>query len=91
MPCPERGAGHGLARRPGLEIAEIFRTHGHTYRQAHALSREQRAAMRAIEVCRTEVLGGHLDVCDRCGYERPAYNSCRNRHCPKCQSLAQAC
>lgn len=47
--------------------------------------------MRAIEVCRTEVLGGHLDVCDRCGHERPAYNSCRNRHCPKCQSLAQAC
>ena len=46
--------------------------------------------MRAIEACRTEVLGGHVDVCDRCGYERPSYNSCRNRHCPKCQSLAQA-
>jgi len=46
--------------------------------------------MRAIETCRTPVLGGHLDVCDQCGFERPAYNSCRNRHCPKCQSLAQA-
>jgi len=46
--------------------------------------------MRAIELCRTAALGGHLDVCDTCGYERPAYNSCRNRHCPKCQSLRQA-
>jgi hypothetical protein len=46
--------------------------------------------MRAVELCRTAVLGGHLDVCDRCGHKRPAYNSCRNRHCPKCQSLAQA-
>jgi len=73
-----------------LEVADIFRAHGHAYRQAHALSRDQRAVMRAIEVCRTAVLGGHLDVCDRCGYERPAYNSCRNRHCPKCQSLSQA-
>ena len=90
MPRPVRGAYHDPARRPGLEIAEIFRTHGDAYRQAHALSREQRAVMRAIEVCRTAVLGGHLDVCDRCGYQRPAYNSCRNRHCPKCQSLAQA-
>lgn len=46
--------------------------------------------MWAIESCRTSVLGGHLDVCDGCGYQRPAYNSCRNRHCPKCQGLAQA-
>ena len=46
--------------------------------------------MRAIEVCRTEVLGGHLDVCDRCGHSQATYNSCRNRHCPKCQSLSQA-
>ena len=46
--------------------------------------------MRAIEVCRTAALGGHLDVCTRCDHERPAYHSCRNRHCPKCQSLAQA-
>ncbi len=46
--------------------------------------------MRAIEVCRTEILGGHVDVCDACGLARPAYNSCRNRHCPKCQALTQA-
>jgi hypothetical protein len=46
--------------------------------------------MRAVEICRTQELGGHLDRCDCCGFERPAYNSCRNRHCPKCQSLAKA-
>ena len=46
--------------------------------------------MRAVSVCRTQELGGHLDRCDACGFERPAYNSCRNRHCPKCQSLAKA-
>jgi hypothetical protein len=51
---------------------------------------EQRAALRAIEQCRTAALGGHLDVCTACGHEQPSYNSCRNRHCPKCQSLAQA-
>ena len=90
MSRPPRGACHDPAPRPALEIAEIFRAHGDAYRHAHVLSREQRAVMRAIEVCRTDVLGGHLDVCDRCGHERPAYNSCRNRHCPKCQSLAQA-
>jgi len=51
---------------------------------------EERAALRAIAQCRTAVLGGHLDVCTACGHEQPSYNSCRNRHCPKCQSLAQA-
>ena len=54
------------------------------------LSREQRQALRAIAVCRTPALGGHVDVCTTCGLERAAYHSCRNRHCPKCQSLAQA-
>ena len=76
--------------RPRLEVADIFRLHGEVYRQKHALLPEQRHAMRAIEICRTDVLGGHLDVCDACGLVRPAYNSCRNRHCPKCQALAQA-
>lgn len=76
--------------RPRLEVAEIFRAHGEVYRQTHATSPEQRAAMRAIEVCRTAALGGHVDVCDACAFARPAYNSCRNRHCPKCQSLTQA-
>ena len=76
--------------RPRLEVAEIFRAHGEVYRQTHVISPEQRAAMRAIEVCRTAALGGHVDVCDACAFARPAYNSCRNRHCPKCQSLTQA-
>jgi hypothetical protein len=78
------------AARPLLEIAAIFRAHGEVYRQRHTVNADQRAAMHAIETCRTAALGGHLDVCDTCGHERPAYNSCRNRHCPKCQSLRQA-
>jgi hypothetical protein len=76
--------------RPRIEVADIFRRHGEVYRQTHVLSSEQRAAMRAIEVCRTARLGGHVDVCDACAFARPAYNSCRNRHCPKCQALTQA-
>jgi len=87
------GQNAGLARRrPAHEVADVFRAHGEAYRQAHRLSGGQLQAMRAIESCRTEQLGGHLEVCpdEACGFERPAYNSCRNRHCPKCQSLAQA-
>ena len=76
--------------RPRYEVADIFRAHGEAYRQRHLLSADQLTAMRAIETCRTQVLGGHVDVCDACGFERPAYNSCRNRHCPKCQALMQA-
>jgi hypothetical protein len=71
-------------------VASIVRAHGATVRQQQALSREQRQALRAIAVCRTPALGGQVDVCARCGFERVAYHSCRNRHCPKCQSLAQA-
>jgi len=74
----------------GLEVATIVRAHGAAVRRQQALSREQRQALRAIAVCRTPALGGHVDVCTTCGLERPAYHSCRNRHCPKCQSLAQA-
>lgn len=76
--------------RPRIEVADIFRSHGEIYRQTHVLSPEQSAVMRAIEVCRTPVLGGHVDVCNACAFARPAYNSCRNRHCPKCQALTQA-
>jgi hypothetical protein len=76
--------------RPLLEVADIFRQHGAAFRTTHALSPEQRRVMRAIEQCRTSALGGHLDQCDACGYRRVSYNSCRNRHCPKCQSLAKA-
>ena len=76
--------------RPALEVADIFRQHGYDFRLTHPLSPEQRRVMRAIEVCRTSVLGGHVDQCDACNYKRVSYNSCRNRHCPKCQSLAKA-
>jgi len=78
--------------RPKLEVAEVFRRYGPAYRQQHArsLSRGQRRVMSAIELCRTAALGGHLEQCDSCGHQRPAYNSCRDRHCPKCQSLARA-
>ena len=76
--------------RPLLEVADIFRQHGAAFRATHSLSPEQRRVMRAIEECRTSALGGHVDRCDACGFQRVSYNSCRNRHCPKCQSLAKA-
>jgi hypothetical protein len=71
----------------GLEVADIFRQHGPAYRESHRLSRTALRVMRAIEVCRTAVLGGHKDQCDHCGHVQISYNSCRNRHCPKCQTL----
>ena len=75
-----------------LEVADIFRRFGPVYRHTHAerLARAQRRVMSAIELCRTSALGGHVEQCDACGHRRIAYNSCRNRHCPKCQSLARA-
>jgi len=78
--------------RPKLEVGDVFRRYGDNYRQQHAgcLSTVQRRVMSAIERCRTAALGGHIEQCDQCGYRRNAYNSCRNRHCPKCQSLARA-
>ena len=82
-----RAAGEKSARP---ELADVFRQYGESYQQTHRLSASQQKVMRAVSVCRTQELGGHLDRCDACGYERPAYNSCRNRHCPKCQSLAKA-
>lgn len=71
----------------GLEVAEIFRQHGPAYRESHRLSRNALRVMHAIEVCRTALLGGHKDQCDHCGHVEISYNSCRNRHCPKCQTL----
>ena len=70
----------------------MFRRYGDTYRDAAgpSLSTAQRRVMTAIETCRTAALGGHVEQCDTCGHQRIAYNSCRNRHCPKCQSLARA-
>ena len=77
------------AARRGIELADIFRAHGESYRRDHPLPVSHLKVMQAVERCRTAALGGHLEQCDSCGYERPAYNSCRNRHCPKCQSLAK--
>ena len=71
------------------ELADVFRHYGEQYRQKHCLPLSHLRVMQAVERCRTAALGGHLQQCDSCGFERPAYNSCRNRHCPKCQSLAK--
>ena len=79
----------GAAQQPFLEVADILRAAiGQSVEQT--LSWEQRCAARDIVRCRTAALGGHLEHCGACGDERPAYNSCRNRHCPKCQALPQA-
>jgi Putative transposase/Transposase zinc-binding domain len=84
-------ASHKLAAGEArAELADIFRSHGESYHKTHSLSASQRKVMRAVSVCRTKELGGHLKQCDTCGFEHPSYNSCRNRHCPKCQSLAKA-
>ena len=78
--------------RSGPEVADVFRRYGDTYREQHggSLSTAQRRVMTAIEICRTAALGGHVEQCDSCGHQRICYSSCRNRHCPKCQSLARA-
>src|ERR1700733_740924 len=73
--------------KPHLEIAEIFERFGHLL---GPLSIEQEKVVRAIKSCRTEAMGGHKLKCGSCEYEKNAYNSCRNRHCPKCQFLAQS-
>jgi hypothetical protein len=76
-----------IARAPRCELADIVRTYGETYRRTHRLASVQHRALRAIATCRTAALGGHRQTCDRCGATRLTYNSCRNRHCPKCQTL----
>ena len=74
--------------RPALEVADIFRRHGAAWQQTERLSLGQLKVMSAIEQCRTAALGGHALRCDACGHTEMAYNSCRNRHCPKCQAKA---
>src|SRR5471030_1623002 len=76
--------------RPRLEVADIFRSHGPAWRTANAghVSLGQLKVMSAIETCRTSALGGHVERCEDCSHTRIAYNSCRNRHCPKCQWAA---
>jgi hypothetical protein len=78
--------------RAALEVADIVRRHGETFRLSHGahLGRVERRVMSAIVQCRTPALGGHVEQCGDCGLLRQAYNSCRNRHCPKCQGLARA-
>jgi Transposase zinc-binding domain/Putative transposase len=78
--------------REGLEVADVFRHFGPAFRDRHgaSLSTARRRAMSAIEHCRTAALGGHVERCGECGHQRIAYNSCRNRNCPKCQGLARA-
>src|SRR5260221_582953 len=76
--------------RPRLEVADIFRAHGAAWRKANAghVSLGQLKVMSAIETCRTAALGGHVERCEDCAHTVIAYNSCRNRHCPKCQGAA---
>ena len=76
--------------RPKLEVADVFHHHGDTWRRANAghVSLGQLKVMAAIEHCRSAALGGHVERCEDCGHSRIAYNSCRNRHCPKCQGAA---
>src|ERR1700758_4320406 len=77
--------------RPTLEVADILRTHGDRFldRYRSSFDFQQLKAFRAIQRCRTAALGGHRDQCTRCGYQAISYNSCRNRHCPKCQTNAR--
>jgi hypothetical protein len=78
--------------RSKLEVADVFRRHGEAWRTANTghVSLGQLRVMSAIEACRTAVLGGHVERCEDCAHTRIAYNSCRNRHCPKCQWSAAA-
>jgi len=78
--------------RPKLEVADIFRQHGDAFleRYGDVTSHDQRRVLRDVTICRTAALGGHVEECDRCGHRQVAYNSCRNRHCPKCQATAAA-
>ena len=71
-------------------MADIFRRYGPGYRMRERLPLQQLRVMRAIETCRTSALGGHVERCGHCQYQRISYNSCRNRHCPKCQNVARA-
>lgn len=75
--------------RPRYEVADIFRRYGAEYKKTHLMNDEQRKVMAAIMACRTARLGGHTELCERCGVTTTSYNSCRNRHCPKCQTLTK--
>lgn len=76
--------------RPRLEVADVLRTYGDAYRDRHPVSPTQAKVMRRLVSCRTAALGGHVDACTGCGFFRVSYNSCRDRHCPKCQAGKRA-
>jgi hypothetical protein len=76
--------------RPAFEVADIVRRFGAAYQDVRPLPLLHQRVLHDIAVCRTAVLGGHVEACNHCGFRRPVYNSCRNRHCPKCQTLARA-
>jgi len=88
--CSGLSSAGQAAGRSRHEVADIFRSHGKAYLEAHGLTLAERKVVGAIVSCRTAVLGGHADVCTECGHTELSYNSCRDRHCPKCQSLPQA-
>lgn len=81
------GNGENHTVKPKLEIADVFQHYSEKYRRDHPVSYEQQKAIQAIVQCRTAALGGHIDQCDHCGVIDISYNSCRNRHCPKCQTI----
>jgi hypothetical protein len=78
-----------LNKKENLEVADVFRLYGDNYRQSNSMPYKKIKVMHHIEVCRTAQLGGHVEQCDQCGFEQIAYNSCRDRHCPKCQCLVK--
>src|SRR5215831_9082369 len=91
LSSPTTAAGVGTApQRPPFEGADVVREYGATFRATPHVSPEQERVLQAIEQCRTAALGGHIEVCEACGTEQISYNSCRNRHCPKCQGAARA-
>jgi hypothetical protein len=79
-----------LPKRTSLEVGAVLRAHGAAYRANHPLSPEQAQVMQHLAACRTAALGGHVDACAGCGFTRISYNSCRDRHCPKCQASKRA-
>ena len=81
---------HPTGARASPELGDLLRRYGERYAETHPVSPVQRKAIRDLNQCRTAALGGHLEACDQCGNRRAVYHSCRNRHCPKCQALAQA-
>jgi Putative transposase/Transposase zinc-binding domain len=88
--CPHAGDSQPGYDRPRWEVADIFRLYGDTYRQLYGISAAQQKVIDAIIACRTAQLGGHAERCPQCGFERYAYSSCRDRHCPKCQTWTTA-